>query len=130
MYLVVTQTTLTVMTSTRQAFRTVLNLIVAAAFAAALAVPALTHAAPVGGWHGEEAQATSLPTAEANVPQWDATYAEQFPGCTGRSTSKVSDLVIYTLRGDVKRVDFGQAWDRNHNATADDDVWVVGWCAG
>ena len=31
-------------------------------------------------------------------------------------------------RGDVARMDFGRAWERNHNAEDGDDVWVVGWC--
>lgn len=113
------------MTRTRKNLRRTLNLAVAVAFAAALAIPALTHDAPLGGWTGLDANTETMPI---NVPEWSATYAEEFPGCTDRKTATPTDLVVVDQRGEAARVAFDVAWNRGHNAEPADDVFVVGWC--
>lgn len=106
-----------------------LNLTLAVALVLAFLIPAITHDAPMGGWVGSQGRIDTLPTSAPNAPEWQPEYAAQFPGCTGHKTDTAGDLVVYTLRGDLKRVDFGTAWERSHNTDDADDVWVIGWCA-
>lgn len=106
-----------------------LNLILAASFAVALVVPTVTHDAPVGGWVGSQGQIDSLPPLAPNLPQWTPRMGRRFRGCSSRKSRDLGDLIVVGLRGDVQRVEFGLAWERNHNAEDADDVWVVGWCA-
>jgi len=112
----------------KMGLRLTLQLLMAAALATVLMVPALTHEAPQGRWVGSAGQIAALPYQRPVTPVWDPVYVERFPGCSGRQLHGLGDLVIYTMRGDVRRMDFALAWDRNHNATSADDVWVVGWC--
>jgi len=67
------------------------------------------------------------------LPTWTASDAAVHPECTPirdwpQGTAAPS-LVVRDFRAETDRkMDFGLAWRRNHNATEVDDVWVLGAC--
>lgn len=83
---------------------------------------------------GLAVDATSSPDAAPDtVPTWGRVEQAQFPGCVPAAQwpegQFAGELVVYRYAdGTVARVDFGDAWDGNHNATDVDDVEVLGMC--
>ena len=108
--------------------RTMLQLVLAAALAAAVVILVLTHRAPAGTEPAQRAEVTAPGKLSRNVPGWQPTYAHRFSGC-GPQRSKVPvDLVVVDMRRHATRMGFDDAWRRTHNVESADDVWVVGWC--
>lgn len=105
--------------------------------AIAIAIPAMTEAAPVGGWHGVVGDSTYRDSLPVNVPTWDAETAAAFPACERNPGDVVAEYVIVVGQdGRPARMPFAEAWERNSDAnTVPDtvganDVWVVGICRG
>ena len=99
--------------------RVATNLLLAALFAAGLAIPALTATAPTGGWVGFDA----VTSRSAPAPSWaDVTHPERLPGCTGRTDAGLADRVVIREDGTVERWSFGRV------AASEGRFWVVGSC--
>ena len=68
------------------------------------------------------------------LPAWTAADAAANPGCVPSSAWPQGRLAAAVVGygvadGVARRVDFGRAWELNHNARDSDDLWVVGVCA-
>lgn len=80
--------------------------------------------AALTGWATDPVAAASRP---ANVPTWQA--SDRATSCEPiRSDLFYSTLLVVKLGGERVRMDFDNAWDRNHNNVDGDDVWVIGGC--
>jgi hypothetical protein len=106
------------------------NLVLPAMFAAAVAIPAMTYAAPEAGWSGNEVQRDMATSARPDAtPTWDREAAEAFPRCEGtREGVFYPVVVVVTMGGDLARMSFDEAWGRGESVERADDVWVVGGC--
>lgn len=67
------------------------------------------------------------------APSWTAADAAAHPECTPSATwpagRPAGHLVVQGVRdGSHRKVTFDRAWRLNHNATAVDDLWVLGMC--
>jgi hypothetical protein len=110
------------------------RLVLPVMFAAAVAVPAMTHEAPEAGWNaspvegiGYESMTQAKP---ANLPTWDREASAAFPKCeANREGVLYPVVVVVTMGGDLSRMSFDEAWGRGTNDERADDVWVVGGCA-
>lgn len=62
-----------------------------------------------------------------NVPTWQA--SDRATGCEpSREGVIYPTLLVVDMSADRIRMDFDKAWDRNHNESDADDVWVIGGC--
>lgn len=114
------------------AARVTTQLLLAAAFAFAFAVPALTHTAPVAGYAHSTSpvtQATYAATTAAkpvNVPTWGS-HGET--GCQPLQDGVVPQVVlVVTQGGDTERMSFDAAWALGQDSERANDVWTVGMC--
>lgn len=107
------------------------SLVLPAMFAATVAIPAVTHAAPEAGWSGNEVQRDMATSARPDAtPTWDRDAAQAFPACQAtREGVFYPVVVVVTMSGDLARMSFDAAWERGANDEPADDVWVVGGCA-
>ena len=115
----------------RRVVRIASSLALPAMFAAAVAVPAMTHDAPEAGWSGNEVQREHAANVRATaLPEWDREAEQAFPACgPTREGVFYPVVVVVTTGGDLDRMSFDEAWERGESAERADDVWVVGGCA-
>lgn len=101
----------------------------AAVFAAAAAILALGHAMAL-----EPSVSASATAGEVvSAPSWTSADQRAFPACTPAGnwpTGRAADhVVVHSFRDDGRlKIAFDDAWQRNHNTTEADDVWVLGVC--
>lgn len=118
---------------TPRRFTKALNLTLAAAFAAALIVPAVTHDAPVGGYVGID---HAIRDEAINEPEWGNTdHRADRDGCVPapRTTGIASEVIVSDREGVTQRIGWNAAQqDRinaaNANTDSSDNVWIVGTC--
>lgn len=103
-----------------------LNLLVAAAFTAALVVPAMTSDAPEGHWWGmDQVDRDAQPK---NWPTWETHSRPGFEDIASKPADVIpSRLLVVMGDGSVVSMSLDEAFDRNGNDSRADDVWVVGW---
>lgn len=87
-----------------------------------------THDLPMGEW-GDDHTAEVMEDRSHSWPKWNDSYAEQFPTCAPEVDADFPSSLAVDLTGEVRIYDFDEAWDRTHNDTAHDDLWIVGQCA-
>lgn len=106
-----------------------LNLLLAAAFTAALAIPAMTHTEPEGHWWGmDQVDRAAQPK---NVPTWETHGRPGFEDIATLEAAGVIPSALLVVRGDgsVEPMSLDEAFDRNGNESRADDVWTVGWAS-
>lgn len=102
---------------------------------AGLAVPALTHDAPMGAWVALDGRLPERHDAP-NVPTWENTdRTANRAGCVtpARMAGIPSHLLVSSREGVTRRVQWTPAVDRhlsrvNNNTRTDDDTFVIGLC--
>ena len=67
------------------------------------------------------------------LPAWTAEVAAAHPDCVDAASwpqGRVADTVVaFSFQAQSEsEVAFDRAWAQNHNATASDDLWVLGVC--
>jgi hypothetical protein len=94
---------------------------------------ALAAAMLVGEALASDPLAVRVADEPAPVPSWTAADATANPSCVPSAAWQpgvpAAALVVYRV-GDSRgvRMPFDTVWARNHDATAVNDVWVVGVC--
>lgn len=111
----------------RRTFALLLNAALPLGAAVALAVPAYTWEAPDAGWHGiDQVDRSKVP---ANIPTWTPALQRQFPAfqaIADLAGQVPSQVIAVDLFAEPRVMDFQTAWDRTHDDTRANDVWVVG----
>lgn len=113
--------------SSRSLYRRALNSVLIAGAAAALAIPAYTWQAPESDWWGiDQVDRSQVPV---NLPTWTPELQHEYPAFV--DIADMGDrfparLVVIDLFGAARVLDFQTAWDRNHDESRANDVWVVG----
>ena len=98
------------------------------AFAAIVAIPATTHAAPMAGWVGTEADRIAPLVVPSAIPTWD-THGDTFPDCEANEAGALYDeFGVVFLDGSTARVGFTEAFIRNGDDFGGNNVWVVAGC--
>jgi hypothetical protein len=104
-----------------------LNLIVAAAFVAAVTIPAMTSDAPEGHWWGmDQVDRAAQPK---NWPTWESHGGRPGFEDIARKPADVipSALLVVKNDGAVVVMSLDEVFDRLGNETRADDPWTVGW---
>jgi hypothetical protein len=103
-----------------------LNLLLAAAFVAALTIPAMTSDAPAGHWWGmDQVDRAEQPK---NIPAWETHSRPGFEDIATKPADVIpSALLVVKNDGSVVVMSLDEAFARNGNESRADDVWCVGW---
>lgn len=108
----------------------VLNAMLLPMLVLAFLIPAMTHEAPgfdAGTFAEREATAEARAAAPVNVPTWKSSDAKF--GCTEFPVEKIhTNVLIVNQHNERQVISFDEAWDRSHNDTKVDDLWVIGFC--
>src|SRR4051794_27293477 len=99
-------------------------------FAACASVLVIGHVVALGRPGHVQVAITEQVTRD---PSWTMDDAASFPGCVPSSRwpagTPAPVVVVQAVTGPGHRkIDFGAAWELNHDATHADDVWVLGVC--
>lgn len=114
-------------TRDRRKLATFLNLILSAAFVAAVSIPAMTSDAPAGHWWGmDQVDRAAQPK---NIPTWE-THGQ--PGFRDIATLEAAgvipgSLLVVLHDGSTVVMTLDEVFERNENDNPNDDAWTVGW---
>lgn len=116
------------MTTDRRNLGRFLNLLLAAAFVAALVIPAMTSDAPEGNWWGmDQVNRAEQPK---NWPTWETHSRPGFEDIATKPADVIpSRLLVVKTDGSLVGMTLDEAFDRNGNENPSDNVWTVGWSA-
>lgn len=98
-----------------------------------IAFASLAAALLVGNAMAVDPLAAPADASVSPAPTWSSSVAAANPGCVDAGEwpeGQLADAVVvhdFAQHADL-RLAFDRAWDRNHNDTEVDDVWVVGVC--